>query len=178
MKTINYNDYDTIKLYVKKSKQDSIIRHYQILGWQVYETQDNNKYDDIVDLTLIREHKIKNKDELQLLQVYMEENFNETAKLEKEKHSKTTILGLCFGVFSLSLIVLGVLTLLKVLTLDLFAGIALLVLGTLIAISQAVILPRLVKNENAKFRDKLKEKEVELHLISEKIISLTGEHYE
>ena len=134
MKINDYINYDSLKLYVKKNKSKEIIEHYKLFGWEVLEEFENKKYEDILDLTFCRPHKIKNKDELQLLQVYMEERLNEQAKIEKHKHSKTTSIGLCLGVIGVGLITLGLLACLKVIMfVSLIGGILLAVSGSIFA---------------------------------------------
>ena len=70
-------EYDELRLYVKKTKKDEIVNHYKVFGWNLVSINENKRYEDIVDLEFKRPHKIKEKDELQLLQVYMEENVNQ-----------------------------------------------------------------------------------------------------
>ena len=108
MKIDNYKEYDTLTLYVKKNKSTGIIKHYKIFGWELVEEADNNMYADLVDLTFIRSHKIKNKDELQLQQVYMEETLNKLGKLDKFKHAKSASVGLSVGTIILAFIVFAV----------------------------------------------------------------------
>ena len=63
MKINDYINYDSLKLYVKKNKSKEIIEHYKLFGWELAEEFENKKYEDILDLTFCRAHKIENKDE-------------------------------------------------------------------------------------------------------------------
>ena len=69
MQQIDYENYDTLNLYVKKIKAEEIKERYKNFGWILFNEQENATYEDILDLTFTRPHKIENKDELQLMQV-------------------------------------------------------------------------------------------------------------
>ena len=56
----NYKDFDKLSLYVKKYKAEEIIKHYKNFNWKLVSESENKKYEDIVDLTFIRKHKIEN----------------------------------------------------------------------------------------------------------------------
>ena len=83
MEKIDSNKFDTLNLFVKKIKRQDVVDTYTSLGWKLLTEKENDRYEDIIDLTFLRPHKIQNKDQLQLMQVYTEDNLNEIAKLEK-----------------------------------------------------------------------------------------------
>ena len=87
------NKFDLLSLYVKRNKKDEILQYYQCFNWKLKEENANKMYVDIVDLVLIRPHTLCNKDNLQLLQVYMEESLNKKAKLEQKKYPRSTSCG-------------------------------------------------------------------------------------
>lgn len=179
MKTNDYINYDSLKLYVKKNKSKEIIEHYKLFGWEVLEEFENKKYEDILDLTFCRPHKIKNKDELQLLQVYMEERLNEQAKIEKHKHSKTTSIGLCLGVIGVGLITLGLLACLKVIMfVSLIGGILLAVSGLVFVAVSLIILPKIYKKEKIIYEEKNDQLSTELENIFDRVKTLAGDTYE
>lgn len=176
---INNREFDVLNLYVKKDQAEKIIENYKIFGYEISEKIENKKYEDIYDLTLIRKHKIKNKDELQLLQVYMEENLNEQAKITKNKYSKTTIFALCFGVFGLIFIILGILNLINIFNfLNIISEIIILSFGGLCFLLGIIIIPKIYKNEKIDFCQNKKRLEKQLQIICEKATSLTGEENE
>ena len=156
MDKINYKEYDRLVLYVKRDKVEEIIASYNTLSWNLVQQTDNNRYEDIVDLVFIRAHKIQNKDELQIQQVYLEETLNSLGKIQKEKHQKTTGLGLSFGSLSLAGIVLGVLGIVGTIKMAFWFAILLAALGGLSAILEISLLPLLFKKEKRIF-----DKEIE-----------------
>lgn len=174
MKTIN-NERDSLTLYVKRTLANEIVEYYNILGWELDEERDNKRYEDIVDLVFSRPHKIENKDELQLFQVYMEERINKLAKLGKYKHTLTTSLGLCFGVIGLALIAFGLLISLNVLhILNLIFGICFASAGLIIVVTGSCIIPRIFKKENEKYSTERAIIESELKAICQKASTLQG----
>lgn len=126
MKKIDYNNYDRLDVYAKKEKTDKIIKCYECFSWCLICNEDNKRYADTCDLTFIREHRIANKDFLQYRQIEMENVLNKIGKLEKNKHSKTTVVGLCLGLLSACFVAGGVFLLYKYLFV---LGILLLVLS-------------------------------------------------
>ena len=173
MKTNDYMNYDSLTIYVKHQKKDEIIEYYKILGYTLCEVQENKRYEDIVDLTFTRPHKIENKDELQLLQVYMEEKLNEMAKLEKHKNSKTTIFGLCFGSFAILFLILGILGVFNIINfLNLPWCIAFICLGCLCLILELFMLPKIHKKEKIDFIKNHRQNEELLNDIIQKVKKL------
>lgn len=153
-----YNDFDNIKLFVKKNKSKEIISHYESFGFSLVFEKENDRYDDIIDLEFERPHNIKNKDELQLLQVYMEETVNGLAKIERNKHTKSLIFALTSSVFALAFIFLGAYLVLKIASLwGLIWGVASVIVGTAIAIVTILFSFSMFKKEKSDF-EKIKIK--------------------
>lgn len=178
MKTNDYKNYDTLTLYVKKEKQQEIAQYYFSFGWELAVQGENKRYEDINDFTFVRLHKIKNKDELQLLQVYMEEDINQLAKLDKQKYAKSTALGLCLGIFGFLSMSLGLLFFLNFLPQSLLGGLIFSVLGIGLIVLMIVLLPRLIKKEKEIYSQKYKILDKNLHNTIEKAKLLVGEKYE
>lgn len=175
MMKIDYNEYDSLSLYVKTEKRDEIIEHYKLFKWELFKEVLNSKYEDIVDLTFIRPHKIENKDELQLLQVYMEERINGISKLEKNKHSIATAFGLGFGVGGLVLISLALIFYYNLLgSLKLWLSITFGVVGFIFVVLFAVVLPWVIKKEKEKFSVNFQKQTEALSDICEKAKVLVG----
>lgn len=176
---INYKEFDTLTIYAKKDRLDSIIDHYKIFGWEIVCQNENTRYEDIVDITFSRPHKIKNKDELQLYQVYMEDKLNELAKVELNKHSKSLSVGLSIGVISLAIIILGIFGILNITNnTGLIFEIILISIGAIAVIILTILLPVLVKKEKILFKQKRKELEEQLTQIYKKAVMLSGDKYE
>lgn len=171
----NNREFDTLTIYAKKDKAKEIVEYYKSFCWILTKESPNKLYEDLVDLTFKRPHKIENKDELQLLQVYMEENLNETARLERNKHSKTIALSLSFGVLSIMLLIFGSLFCCNIFAnISLVTGIILVVIGAIICIVLSIFLPKLFKKEKLFFEQKHNEFTLQLEKIFEKTNFLVG----
>lgn len=145
-------EYDTLTLYAKKNKVEEVVENYKIFGWELVNETENDRYEDILDLSFVRPHKIKNKDELQLRQVYMEDRLNSLGKLEKHKNSKTTAFGLCLGTIFLALIVCGLYLIIS--SSSLAWGIVLTAVGVILLIFELIFLPKLHKKEKLDYETK------------------------
>lgn len=179
MKLDNYNDFDKITIYAKRDKKDAIIKSYNLFQWELVEELDNRRYEDIVDLSFVRPHKLKNKDKLQWLQVCMEEKINEKAKLEKNKNAFSTSFGILFGLIGLSSLTLGFLGLFKVLKdYTLVKNIVLLVVGSISSALCAVFVPIIYKKEKTIFNQRNKELDNRISEICQKTFDLIGDKHE
>ena len=139
---------DKLELYVKKDKVDEITNYYGKFKWEVVDRTENKKYEDLIDLTFSRPHYIKNKDDLQLLQVHLEENLNKIGKLEKMKNSKTLAFGLSAGILPIGLAVLGILQLINFIsTLQLVGGMVLLASAVFLGVAVAICARRIHNSE-------------------------------
>lgn len=178
-KSNDYKNFDSLKLYAKKDKADEIIYNYKVFGWQLENNEENSRYEDIVDLTFYRPHKIANKDELQLLQVYMEDKLNSIAKLARNKFSLTISTALCLGVFSIVILTLGVLACFNVLPfLNLIGGILISTFGFILGVLAIILSPKIFKKEKEKFNLKYQTLQTELNTLHESVKTITGEKYE
>ena len=177
MKKNNY--IDTLKILAKKNKSDEIISLYEDFGWIVESKNENRHYEDIFDISFTRQHSIKNKDELQLLQVHMEERLNAQAKLEKNKHSKLTAFSLCFGVLGIFTLVFCIIMSFNLLphvgiisgSISMFVGLSLFLVGGL-------TMPKVYKIENEYFKNESKRLKVEIENISKRAQTLSGGKHE
>lgn len=175
MRINDYKNYDVLNLYVKRNKLEDIINKYSIFGWELEKQEDNKQYEDIVDLTFVRPHKIKNKDEVQLLQVYMEERLNKVGQLERNKNAKTTSLALIFGVIGIALLSLGALDLIfRFFGIWFATDIVFLVLGIILALTGAFVVPKTYKKEKVDFDSKISVLELEIDNICERVKTLMG----
>ncbi len=162
----DYHNYDSLKLFVKKEKAKDIIDKYQLLKWQLVTQNENDRYEDIVDLEFTRPHKIANKDKLQLLQVYLEEELNSFAKVESKKHSKSTIAGLIVGLFGLALMTLGVLINFGYSTVTSFVfSLIFFIIGSAFIGAEIFFLPKMVRTEKLTFLENKTKHEQNLQKI-------------
>lgn len=174
MKINDYKNYDSLTLYVKKEMLEEITNRYLIFGWEVSDKKENTTYEDIIDVTFVRPHKIKNKDDLQFYQVHMEETLNDSAKLDRNKNSKTTVFGLCIGAIVVALIWFGVSFFIqKTTTLQFIVGIVMIILGILLLVLELIYLPKLYRKEKQDYINKKQKIETELEEICNKAKKLT-----
>lgn len=171
----NYKEYDSLTLYVKKNKVKQVIEYYKVFKWELISETENKRYEDIVDLTFSRPHKIDNKDELQLQQIYMEEKLNEIGRLEKHRHSAITSLGLCLGVLALACILVGVWCEFKIKSIwGIIISIFIIVIGVGIIVAEAIVFPKIYKKNDIKYNKRHKELEDEINNICAKVKTLGG----
>lgn len=182
MKKIKYDDfkeYDYITLYVRAEKVEIVERCYEKFLWKVVKKENNNKFNDIVDITFKRKHKIENKERLQLLQIYMEDNLNRTDKYEQNKFAKSTILGLTMGLLFLLFIGLGIWLIHGFPSLfTTILGIASIVFSIVIQVFIIILLPHFINLEREKFLNNINslKKELENYLLEAS--TLSGEQNE
>ena len=175
----NNNEFDYLTIYAKKEKANEIISHYSAFGYTKIDVKENNRYEDLIDITFSRPHKIKNKDELQLNQVYIEEKINELARIEKHKHSKTTSIGLSLGTLCISLITLGILSIVNIInTIPLVFAITFIAFGIVLLILELIFLHKIYKNENLFYKTNSEKLLTEIAEIIKTAHSLIGENYE
>ena len=171
----NYKEYDKLHIYVKEGLVSNIIEYYKLLGWQFENKKENQRYEDIVDMSFYRPHNIENKDELQLMQVYMEEKLNALGKIKKRKHTLSTTLGLSSGILGLSMIVLGLLNVFNVFWfLGFIFGLIFSIAGGVLCISNSITLPKIIKKEKEKYQIQFDKINKELEEICQKAKTLTG----
>ena len=143
------------------------------------EEKENKRYEDIVDLTFARPHKIKNKDELQLQQIYMEEKLNAIGKLERTKHVKTTSFGVSFGVITLAIFILGLLVAIKVNSIwGIIAGCMIAFVGLALILFETRLLIKVYSRERIVFDKKYEELKQGIIAILQTVKQLTGGEYE
>ena len=173
-KTKDYKNFDTITLYVKKRKVKKIIEYYKLLGWELESRKHNKHYADLSDLVFCRPHKIENKDELQLLQVYLEDKLNAEGKNEKDRHIKSKCFIVTFGVLGFLFFVFGLLMCFNIFALGLGFGISFCTLAFVLLVVGVTFLPKLFKKEKIVFEQKKTIISKEIQEICKKAKSLKG----
>lgn len=149
------NEYDTIRVFVKEKQADELADVYAAFLWEATEKKEHSRYDDVVDFSFRRPHKIENKDELQFLQVAAEHELDVRDKLDKNKHALSTSLGIFLGLLGGALVFFGLFLLFRgaEATLPCF----LLVLGAAIFICAAIAVRKIVLRENKRYFEKKSE---------------------
>ncbi len=165
----DYHKYDSLELALKADAVDKMLEFYKEFGWELFEREDDKRYFDIVHVRLLRQHKIDNKDKLQLLQVKMEKSVNKFAAKRRDRHAASTIFGLTCGIVSLLMIALGILLLVKPGgTAGIGFGIPLIAAGVILPLALILPLRKLIKREKEKFAEAYREMGAEIT----KILSL------
>lgn len=154
----DYKNYDYISVSVKEKQAEELEQTYAAFLWERVSREEHKRYSDIQNFVFRRPHKIKNKDELQFLQVAAEEELNARDKLERNKHARSTASGLVFGLFGTALIIIGVLLILLAVEFDKVApivgGIIAALAGIAVCACTAVVSIRIFKKENAEYEIK------------------------
>lgn len=172
---IDYKNYDKITIFVKRDKAEQVISNYTAFAWSVVEQKDNNRYEDIVDITFSRPHNIKNKDELQLLQVYMEDKLNEIGKLEKNKNAKSTTVGLVLGFVGLTMFDVGIWQLFAQSWIkQVWISIIMIVLSLMLIGGCAILTYKIYKKEKSNFEEDVKMLKSEIEAICKRAQNLLG----
>ncbi len=166
MKQRNYDEYDYMRILINKNVFDEIMLSYSCFGWEIYEKHFSSVFSDTIELTLRRSRWVKNKDKLQLMQVYMESGYADIGKLRKRKYLRSTILGLSVGTIAtllLSLFLYFTIT---------SSHLATIICGSVVCVLIASVLVRLLfalaslkKTEDKQYLQKRKEIIIEIEKI-------------
>lgn len=141
-------NFDYLTVIIKKEKQAEVLENYACFGWELVNTKDINS-ENVYEIDLKRPHKLNNKDELQYLQVNMESELNKLGKLETDKHSKSTIIGIITGIIGIGMTIFGILMAIKnYLEVNLLVGgIMLCVTGLTLLIVMTFLIIKISKRE-------------------------------
>ena len=146
----DFEKYDTLSLVLKKEELVRMLGFYESFGWREYERLEDSKYFDIAHVRLFREHKIPNKDRLQLLQVKMETKINAFASARRKKHSKSVSIAVAFAVFGLLVFLFGMRLAFEAEKLFVF-GISLSAVGLVIPLALIPAVKKCAEKENKRF---------------------------
>lgn len=165
----DYNNYDYLFATVKKQNFNELKAHYKALGWEDIEEREDESYYDVVHISLRRPHKIKHKDDLQLMQVHLESAWNTIGKYSRWHCPKAAAFGTVFGVISLALIMIGLLSALGILKFLIpVYGYMITVLGGIVAIATVVISAVICSKERKSARLKRLTAEEEIAAVCER----------
>ncbi len=101
----DYKNYDRLFVTVKLNKLEEPEKCYDALGWECVEKK--TVRGGRVQINYRRPHRVENKDELQLLQVYLEAALNEEGKMDSRSMPHTAAVGIITGFLTVALVVLG-----------------------------------------------------------------------
>ena len=169
-------EFDNLTLYAKKHKVNEIINYYKSFGWKLIKQTANAHYEDIIDLDFERKHKIKDKDELQLLQVYLENNINKLGKIEQNKKSKIVTLSCLFYTGSIFIFLLGILSLINLININFFIGLSISLVGIILFCFNIILLPKLKIAQHQKSNEVVQHLKNEIQDICQQAQRLLGEN--
>lgn len=171
----NYKEFDYQTILIKKDKFDEVVQSYQSFGWTIFDQKQHDKYENILEVVFEREHFVKNKDQLQFLQVGMEIDINKKGQLEKRKHAWSISFGTTFGVLSLGMIVFaGFSFFIFEFLLGMLLGIGFAILGLSSMVALSFVIKKIVKKENEKFKTVHAKLEQSISSYCQKAKSLIG----
>lgn len=150
----DYKNKDKITIFAQFDKAEEIIEYYKKFKWDLIKNEKAKHATELLELTFIRPHKIDNKDKLQLYQVQMEECVNEIGKLENFKGSKTTSVGLIFGLIGLAPLVIAILMFCDVISSPLYLKIILTTIGIILTIINFITIRKINQVEEKYFINK------------------------
>ena len=168
----DYKNYDYIRATVKSSKLDELSAHYKALRWEIYEIDEDRVYDDVVHLSLYRPHKIEHKDELHILQIYLESAWNDIGRAENNPRPKTLLTGLVAGILAIVLIVVGACLILEAETI---VGAILTACGGVCIAVAVPLCVKLYRIEGVKAEKTIKSAAEEIAAVNKKAAGLFGE---
>lgn len=146
------------------------------MGWVCADERDDKIYPGTKHIVLRRPHAIGHKDELQLLQIYLESAWNTIGKAEACACPKTLAFGLIFGFISLAAMVFGLLGGLRVLKFISFVwGYVLFGAGVFCAVANAVICVLCRKREINKTLENTAQAVREIEAVYSSAAALTEE---
>lgn len=149
--------YDELSVTVKSDRAEEITVYYSSLGWQKAEEEGSRRYFNEINLSFRRPHYVENKDDLQLLQVYLDNSLNGLSKLTVSPCPLTISLGITFGLIFSALVALGVCLAVLVGGVWFWGGIAVACIGGLSLIAYAVLIFRLYLKESKRSKIKIAE---------------------
>jgi len=169
----DYNKFDKITIFVQKDKMQEIINYYNLLKWEL---KDNKRYKnstDLVELSFLRPHIIKEKDRLQLYQVQLEHILNKMGILEKLQYTKTTSFCISLGIFSIVSIIIALLMFLQIISTQIALPIFLLSIGIILIICNFIFTFKIKSYETKEFNLKHKNLDKALKTLISYIKSIT-----
>lgn len=171
----DYNNYDYIEIIVKMDSAEEVINAYSGFLWQEIERRQDRRYSDLIHVVFCREHKIANKDRLQLLQVHYENALNDKAQAFKSKHNNTMIFFSNLMVLMLAILALaGAFILYIGKTWSIILGVAIFLSSIVAIIFLLKYLKKRFKVDKQKYLDKATEFDGQIKDIMQEVNFLTG----
>lgn len=107
MEKRDYKNYDYLCVTVKREALAYLESFYLALGYETIEEEEHRIYFNEINVTFRRPHKVKNKDRLQLLQIYIESLVNDFGKYSSRRRPHALAFGISTCFLSAALVALG-----------------------------------------------------------------------
>ncbi len=144
-------DNDFLSVTGKRQASEHVIKRYGDFGWKLIEKKDDRFYGDTVHMSFRRPHFIKNKDELQLLQVRLEIAYNNTGKLARKINTRAALSVIATTLVAAAFIVGGVFMILNGVLLPIIFGSMACAFGLAAAAFGGICAKRIRKKDKAKY---------------------------
>ncbi len=153
LKEIDKN-YDYLTILVKREKLEEVENRYKFFSWEILKEDEHERFGNIVVVEMRRIHKIKNKDNLQYLQVQMEFLINREEMYKRNKHKRSALFGLIFGILCAFIFACGLVTLLNhISTVEVVFGIIFVVIGLFLNILLLFLIFKMSREEDRLFEE-------------------------
>ncbi len=172
----DYNNYDRLKISVKRYKQAEVEEYYKAFGFRKVSEQRDWLFRKNVFLTLERPHVINRKDELQILQIYVENSLNNIAWLENVKSFRLRCIDFLFAVYSIvAFCGAGMLIWRHTSSKDLLTGGIMLGVGAILCLFSAIFGTREQKREKTMYQERIRQEQQNIDVIYKRAKQITGE---
>lgn len=104
---LDYHKYDIVSCDIKKKDVEEIINIYTALGYNIHSNEDSDLYLDSRHLIFYRDHILKNKDQLQYIQVNIEMKINEVSFKNQNKYIPLILISTLLIILSTGLLACG-----------------------------------------------------------------------
>ena len=109
--TEEYLKNDHLAVSVKSGLAEEIKNAYRVFGWRLEDEHADKRYNDLVHMKFVRDHKIAGKDRLQLLQVRFDVAINFMGKAGGRIGKRALGAGLTLALFGIACVICGALLL-------------------------------------------------------------------
>ncbi len=169
-----FSQFDNFYVTVKSDRVKEVCKMYASLGWKLIENSPHSRYFNERNLTFSRPHVVEHRDELHLLQVYLDGAIDKIGKLQSNPCPVTTALMVSVGLACLFLIVCGALLSVFWQSTYFITGIVYSSLGGALLILHGVLFIKIYAREKTKSQLKILELSDRLNSICEMGARLTG----
>lgn len=149
----DFNNYDRLTIIAKKAVYPEVLSSYAVFGWKEKNKKDDVSRGDIVHVEMLREHKIKNKDELQYLQVCFESELDKLSDAYTYKNAKSKAIAITVSSCAVLFSVLCLPLIFSATTVLNILGYSLISTFLLAPIFSLPLFIKFRKKENKKFND-------------------------